>query len=54
VIRASRSGDGAWGVEEILLDAGGALSASSVAAVRGDRLLVGGIYEPRFLDCRLP
>jgi arylesterase/paraoxonase len=54
VIRASRSGDGAWGVEEVLLDAGDALSASSVAAVHGDRLLVGGIYEPRFLDCRLP
>jgi arylesterase/paraoxonase len=54
VIRASRSGDGAWGVEEVFLDAGDALSASSVAAVRGDRLLVGGIFEPRFLDCRLP
>jgi arylesterase/paraoxonase len=53
VIRASRSAAGAWEVEEILLDAGETLSASSVAAVRGDRLLVGGIFEPRLLDCRL-
>lgn len=54
VIRASRTGGGGWDVEEILLDSGEKLSASSVAAVRGRRLLVGGIYEPRFLDCELP
>ena len=54
VVRAGRAADGRWTVEEVFLDAGDALSASSVAAVRGNRLLIGGIYEPRLLDCRLP
>ena len=53
VVRASRTAGGEWAVEEVFLDAGETLSASSVAAVRGNRLLVGGIFEPRFLDCRL-
>jgi arylesterase/paraoxonase len=52
VVRAARSGDG-WSVEEVFLDPGERLSASSVAAVHGDRLLIGGIWEPRFLDCRM-
>jgi arylesterase/paraoxonase len=54
VVRAGREADGRWTVEEVFLDTGETLSASSVAAVHGDRLLIGGIYEPRLLDCRLP
>ncbi len=54
VVRASRTADGGWDVEEVFLDAGETLSASSVAAVHGKRLLIGGIFEPRLLDCRLP
>ena len=53
VVRASHR-DGRWSVEEVFLDPGERLSASSVAARSGDRLLIGGIFEPRFLDCRLP
>ena len=40
-------------VEEIFLDLGRRLSASSVAAVHGDRLLIGPVWDPRFLDCTL-
>jgi hypothetical protein len=40
-------------VDEVLLEAGDRLCASSVAAVRGKRLLVGGVFEPRVLDCTL-
>lgn len=53
VVRASHRG-GRWSVEEVFLDPGERLSASSVAARSGDRLLIGGIFEPRFLDCPLP
>ena len=41
-------------LEKVFLDTGETLSASSVAAVHGNRLLIGGSYEPRLLDCRLP
>jgi arylesterase/paraoxonase len=54
VVRAQRTADGGWDVEEVFLDTGATLSASSVAAVHGKRLLIGGIFEPRLLDCRLP
>ena len=52
VLRVSRAAGG-WQVDEVLLDSGEGLSASSVAAVAGKRLLVGGIFQPRFLDCAL-
>jgi hypothetical protein len=40
-------------VEEVYLDRGEEISASSVAAVRGNRLLIGAIFESKFLDCRM-
>ena len=46
--------NGAIRAEEILLDGGETLSAGSVAAVSGRRLLIGAIMDPRFLDCTLP
>ena len=52
VLRISRGPEGRYVVSEVYLDLGDQLSASSVAAVRGDRLLIGGIFDPRFLDCR--
>lgn len=52
VIRVSPDGDDAE-VEEIFLDLGHRLSAASVAAVHGDRLLIGPIWDSRFLDCTL-
>jgi arylesterase/paraoxonase len=53
VLRVSRGPEG-YSVEEVYLDLGDQISGSSVAAVRGDRLLIGAIHDPRFLDCRLP
>jgi arylesterase/paraoxonase len=43
--------DGA--VDEIFLDDGNQLSGSSVAAVRGRRLLIGEIFDDGFLDCTM-
>jgi arylesterase/paraoxonase len=52
VLRVSRGPGGRYVVSEVYLDLGDQLSGSSVAAVRGDRLLIGAIFEPHFLDCR--
>ena len=53
VIRVSPDSDGAESVEEIFLDLGRRLSAASVAAIHGDRLLIGPVWDSRFLDCTL-
>ena len=45
--------DGNWQVDEIYLDTGEALSASSVGAARDGRLLIGAIRGDRFLDCHV-
>ncbi|MBU2511962.1 SMP-30/gluconolactonase/LRE family protein [bacterium] len=39
--------------EEIYLNAGEELSASSVAAVRNNRMIVGAVFDGWFLDCTL-
>ncbi len=43
---------GGYDFREIFLDGGGVISAASVAAAYGDRLLVGAVFEEFFLDCR--
>ncbi len=43
---------GGAAVEEAYLDLGDHLSAASVGAVRGERLLIGPIADDKFLDCR--
>ena len=48
----ARPGSG-YGVEEIYLDTGVEISGSSVAAVRGNRMLIGSVFDPKFLDCQL-
>ncbi len=40
-------------VDEVYLDDGSTLSGSSVAAVRGNRLLIGEIFDEGFLDCTM-
>ena len=40
-------------VEEVYLELGSRLSGSSVAAFHDGRLLIGPVFDPRFLDCRL-
>ncbi len=41
-------------VSEVYLNDGKEIAAGSVAAVLGNRLLIGAIMEERILDCRLP
>jgi len=41
-------------IDEIYLTNGEALSGASVGAVYQNRMLIGSVFESRFLDCRLP
>jgi arylesterase/paraoxonase len=52
VLQLTPQPGGGYDVEEVYLDDGDEISASSVAAVRGNRLLIGAIFESKFLDCR--
>jgi hypothetical protein len=53
VLRISERADAGWVVDEIYLDLGDQFSGSSVAAVHGERLLVGAVYDAGILDCRM-
>ena len=53
VIKVSIRASGQYDVKEIYLDNGRPLSGSSVAAVFGDTLLIGSVFDERFLLCRL-
>jgi arylesterase/paraoxonase len=44
--------NGGYDVEEVYLDTGEQISASSVAAAWGNRLLIGAVFDSKFLDCR--
>ena len=48
----ARTGNG-YRVDEIYLDSGAQISGASVAAVKGSRMLIGSVFEPKFLDCQL-
>ena len=48
----ARSGSG-YRVDEIYLDSGAEISGASVAAVSGSRMLIGSVFDPKFLDCQL-
>jgi arylesterase / paraoxonase len=54
VLHAVPLADGGFRVDEVFLDPGERACSSTVAAVRGDRLLIGDLFEPRVVDCRLP
>ncbi len=45
--------DGSFKVNEVLLDSGSLLSASSVGAVKGNRMLVGAVFDAKILDCTM-
>jgi arylesterase/paraoxonase len=45
---------GGYVVEEVYLDRGEALSASSVGSVSGQRMLIGAVFDRKMLDCHLP
>ena len=42
-----------YSFKEVYLNLGEELSGSSVAAVRGKRMLIGSVFDPRFLDCQM-
>jgi arylesterase/paraoxonase len=54
VIKINVNSTGQYDVKEIYLDEGQPLSGSSVAAVFEDKLLIGSVFDERFLLCRLP
>ena len=53
VINVKVNASGQYDVREIYLNDGRPLSGSSVAAVFGDKLLIGSVFDERFLMCLL-
>jgi len=53
VLRLTPNGQGDFDVMQVFLDDGTRISASSVAAHREGRLLIGSVMDPYFLDCRM-
>jgi len=53
VLKITPHEKGPYGIEEIYLDRGDIFSGSSVAVVYADTLLVGSVFDPRFLLCRI-
>lgn len=53
VLRLEARPNGSYRVDEIYLDSGAGISGSSVAAISGDRMLIGAVFDPKFLDCQL-
>ena len=52
ILRLDAQSDSGYREKEIYLDTGMEISASSVAAVRGKRMLIGSVFDPKFLDCQ--
>jgi len=53
VLRVELKDDGQHQIEEVYLNRGEELSGSSVGAVYRDRLIIGSVFEEKFLDCRM-
>ena len=53
VIKVAQKSPGRYEVKEIYLNDGQPLSGSSVGAVYKDKLLIGSVFDERFLLCRL-
>src|SRR5581483_1259890 len=53
VLHLVPAADGTYDVQEVFLDLGDQLSASSVAAARDKRLLIGPVADSKFLDCQM-
>lgn len=52
IVRVKPAGENLYDVETVYLDLGEAISGASVAASYDGRLVIGAIFEPKFLDCR--
>ena len=53
ILEISGNDKGVYTFREIYLNLGAELSAASVAAVHGKRLLIGSVFENYFLDCTM-
>ncbi len=53
ILEISRNDKGEYSFREVYLNLGQELSAASVAAVHGKRLLIGSVFENYFLDCTM-
>lgn len=53
VVRIHPGEGGGFAVSAVFLSAGDDVSGSSVAARRGEHLLIGSIFDPHFLHCRM-
>lgn len=53
VLRLEAQSASGYRVKELYLDSGAEISGSSVAAVMGNRMLIGAVFDPKFLDCQL-
>jgi len=54
VLHLTQDGRGGFTVQEVYLNLGQEISGASVAAVYDGRMLIGAVFDPKFLDCRLP
>lgn len=53
ILYLSPKPSGGFSVDEVYLGNGDELSAASVAAVKGKRILIGSVFDPKFLDCQM-
>jgi arylesterase/paraoxonase len=53
ILYLSPKSSGGYDIKEVYLNKGDELSASSVAAVKGKRMIMGGVFDPKFLDCQM-
>jgi len=44
---------GGYDIKEVYLNNGEEISAASVAAVYKNRMLIGAVFDPKLLDCKL-
>ena len=51
ILHLTPRSDGSYDIEEVYLNAGDEISGASVAAVQNNRLLIGSVFEAKFLDC---
>src|SRR5262249_46287512 len=54
IMRLTPDGRGGYGAADVYVNLGQEISGASVGAALGKRLLVGAIFEPKFLDCAWP
>ena len=52
ILHLSPKADDGFDIKEVYLNLGEEVSASSVAAVYKNRMLVGAVFDPKFLDCK--